>query len=238
MSPSPGWGVRKPPSGAPGRRAALVRFAALALGVAAAIAVILLVVQPTPGAVRGRVADVRDWVDGVGPLAPLAFVAVSSLLTPLMFPGPLLAGASGLLFGTALGFPVTLAGAVLGACLAFSLSRYVAGDAIEQLAGPRLKAIEELVSRRGFVSVLYARIAPGVPYSLVNYAAGLTRIPLAVFAAATAIGTAPRAFAYTALGGSLGNLRSPEAAVAVAVLIVMGSVGLALLYRERRQGRT
>ena len=198
---------------------------------------ILLVVQPTPGAVRGRVADVHDWVDGVGPLAPLAFVAVSSLLTPLMFPGPLLAGASGLLFGTALGFPVTLAGAVLGACLAFSLSRYVAGDAIEQLAGPRLKAIEELVSRRGFVSVLYARIAPGVPYSLVNYAAGLTRIPLAVFAAATAIGTAPRAFAYTALGGSLGNLRSPEAAVAVAVLIVMGSVGLALLYRERRQGR-
>jgi uncharacterized membrane protein YdjX (TVP38/TMEM64 family) len=192
--------------------------------------VILLVVQPTPGAVRGRVADVRDWVDGVGPLAPLAFVAVSSLLTPLMFPGPLLAGASGLLFGTALGFPVTLAGAVLGACLAFSLSRYVAGDAIEQLAGPRLKAIEELVSRRGFVSVLYARIAPGVPYSLVNYAAGLTRIPLAVFAAATAIGTAPRAFAYTALGGSLGNLRSPEAAVAVAVLVVMGSVGLALLY--------
>ena len=225
----------KPPSGAPGRRAALVRFAALALGVAAAIAVILLVVQPTPSAVRGRVDDARDWVDGIGPLAPLAFVAVSSLLTPLMFPGPLLAGASGLLFGTALGFPVTLAGAVIGACIAFSISRYVAGDAIEQLAGPRLKAIEELVSRRGFVSVLYARIAPGVPYSLVNYAAGLTRIPLAVFAAATALGTAPRAFAYTALGGSLGNLRSPEAAIAVAVLVVMGSLGLVLLYRERRR---
>ena len=227
--------MRKPPSGAPDRRAALVRFAALAIGVAAAIVVILLVVQPTPSAVRGWVADVRDWVDGIGPLAPLAFVAASSLLTPLMFPGPLLAGASGLLFGTALGFPVTLAGAVIGACIAFSISRYVAGDAIEQLAGPRLKAIEELVSRRGFVSVLYARIAPGVPYSLVNYAAGLTRIPLAVFAAATALGTAPRAFAYTALGGSLGNLRSPEAAIAVAVLVVMGSLGLVLLYRERRR---
>ena len=229
--------MRKPPSGAPDRRAALVRFGALALGVAAAIALILLVVQPTPGAVRGRVADVRDWVDEIGPLAPLAFVAVSSLLTPLMFPGPLLAGASGLLFGTALGFPVTLAGAVLGACLAFTISRFVAPDAVEQLAGPRLKAIEELVSRRGFVSVLYARIAPGVPYTLVNYAAGLTRIPLAIFAAATALGTAPRAFAYTALGGSLGNLRSPEAAIAVAVLVVMGSIGLALLYRERRRTR-
>ncbi len=202
---------------------------------AVAIAVVLLVVQPTPGAVRGWVGDVRDWADGLGPLAPLVFIAVSACLTPLMFPGPLLAGASGLLFGTALGFPVTLAGAVLGACLAFSISRYVAGDAIVQLAGPRLLALEELVSRRGFVSVLYARIVPGVPYTLVNYAAGLTRIPLAVFAGATALGTAPRAFAYTALGGSLGNLRSPEAAIAVAVLIVMGSLGLVLLHRERRR---
>ena len=228
--------MQKPPSGAPDRRAALLRLAALGLGVAVAIAVVLLVVRPTPAAVRGWVGDVRDWVDSIGPLAPLAFVAVSALLTPLMFPGPLLAGASGLLFGTALGFPVTLASAVLGASIAFAISRYVAGDAIEQLAGPRIRALEELVSRRGFISVLYARIAPGVPYSLVNYAAGLTRIPLGVFAAATALGTAPRAFAYTALGGSLGNLRSPEAAVAVAVLVVMGSIGLALLYRERKKG--
>ena len=153
-----------------------------------------------------------------------------------MFPGPLLAGASGLLFGTALGFPVTLAGAVLGAC---SRSRSAATSPATRSSsspGRGCSALEELVSRRGFVSVLYARIVPGVPYSLVNYAAGLTRIPLAVFAAATALGTAPRAFAYTALGGSLGNLRSPEAAIAVAVLVVMGSIGLALLYRERRAG--
>jgi uncharacterized membrane protein YdjX (TVP38/TMEM64 family) len=227
--------VRKPPSGAPDRRAALIRLATLGLAVAVAFAVVLLVVRPTPAAVREWVGDVRDWVDGVGPLAPLLFIAVSALLTPLMFPGPLLAGASGLLFGTALGFPVTLTGAVLGASIAFAISRYVAGDAIEHLAGPRIQALEDLVSRRGFVSVLYARIAPGVPYTLVNYAAGLTRIPLGVFAAATAIGTAPRAFAYTALGGSLGSLRSTEAAIAVGVLVVTGTVGLALLYRERRR---
>jgi uncharacterized membrane protein YdjX (TVP38/TMEM64 family) len=83
--------------------------------------------------------------------------------------------------------------------------------------------------------VLYARIAPGVPYTLVNYAAGLTRIPLAVFAAATALGTAPRAFAYTALGGSLGDLRSPEAVIAVAVIGSMWLIGLVLLVRERRR---
>ena len=229
--------MQRPPSGAPGRRSALVRLAALGLGIAVAVAVVLFVVRPTPGAMRDATADVRDWADSIGPLAPLLFVAVSASLTTLMFPGPLLAGASGLLFGVALGFPVSLASAVLGACLAFLISRHLAGDAIEHLAGPRLQSLEELVSRRGFVSVLYARIAPGVPYTLVNYVAGLTRIPLAVFAAATALGAAPRAFAYTALGGSLGDLRSPEAVVAVAVIGSMWVIGLALLVRERRRRR-
>jgi uncharacterized membrane protein YdjX (TVP38/TMEM64 family) len=224
--------VRKPPSGAPDRRAALVRFAALALGVAAAIVVILLVVQPTPGAVRGRVADVRDWVDGIGPLAPLAFVAVSALLTPLMFPGPLLAGASGLLFGTAVGFPLSLCAAVLGASGAFLIARHVGRDATERLAGPRVRSARDAVSRRGFYAILYARILPGVPYNLVNYGAGLTTIPLAVFAAATALGAAPRAFAYTALGGSLDDLGSPEAIVAIAVLVVMAVGGVVAFRRS------
>ena len=68
-----------------------------------------------------------------------------------------------------------------------------------------------------------------MPYTLVNYAAGLTAIPLVTFAAATALGAAPRAFAYTALGGSLGNLDSPAAIVALAVLAVMAVGGLVAL---------
>ena len=227
----------KKPRSTPGADAPLARLIALAACVAAAVAIVLLVVKPTPGEMRETVGEVRDWADSLGPAAPLVFVAVSASLTPLMFPGPLLAGASGLLFGLALGFPVTLAGAVLGAAIAFSISRWVAGDAVERLAGARITAIEEVISRRGFLSVLYARIAPGVPYTVVNYAAGLTRIPLLVFTAATALGTAPRAFAYTALGGSLGNLKSPEAALAAAVLVVMGTIGLALVARDVRAAR-
>jgi uncharacterized membrane protein YdjX (TVP38/TMEM64 family) len=73
-----------------------------------------------------------------------------------------------------------------------------------------------------------------MPYTLVNYAAGLTKIPLLVFAGATVLGAAPRAFAYTALGGSLDNLRSPEAIVAVCVLVVMAFGGLLAVGRDYR----
>ncbi|HEX5899397.1 MAG TPA: hypothetical protein VFY32_08355, partial [Solirubrobacteraceae bacterium] len=57
------------------------------------------------------------------------------------------------------------------------------------------------------------------------------------FVAATAIGVAPRAFAYTALGGSLGDLGSPEAIVAVVVLVLMAVVGAALGGRDVLRAR-
>ncbi|MEA2319960.1 MAG: hypothetical protein QOD44_4149 [Solirubrobacteraceae bacterium] len=207
------------------RAAAGLRLAALA-GVLAAF-VLVLALTGSLSATR-----VRGWVDGFGVAGPLVFIAVSASLTVVLFPGPVLAAASGLLFGTALGTPVSIASATLGATMAFCVARWWAHDAVVALAGPRLQALRAWVGRRGFVTVLYARIAPGVPYTLVNYAAGLTPIALRSFVAATALGVAPRAFAYTALGGSLGNLGSPEALVAIGVLVAMALGGLVLARRD------
>jgi uncharacterized membrane protein YdjX (TVP38/TMEM64 family) len=181
---------------------------------------------------------VHGWVDGYGVAGPVVFVVVSSLLTVCLFPGPLLSGASGLLFGTALGTGVSIVSATLGAVLAFSLARWLAHDAVEQLQGRRLAALRAWVGRRGFLSVLYARLAPGVPYNLVNYAAGLSPVTLGAFAGATALGCAPRAFAYTALGGSLDDLASPEAIAAFVVLVVMAIAGLLLARRDLRTERS
>lgn len=209
------------------RRSARLRLGALAGTLATVLAVLALTGSLQP-------ERVRDWVDGFGLLGPVAFVLVSSLLTVALFPGPLLAGASGLLFGTALGTPLSIIAATLGASLAFSLSRWWAHDAVLALAGRRLLALRDWVGRRGFLSVLYARLAPGVPYNLVNYAAGLTPIALRTFAAATAVGVAPRAFAYTALGGSFGDLGSPEAIIALCVIVTMAITGLVLARRDLR----
>lgn len=206
-------------------RAARLRVAALAAAVGALFALVAL----TGGVSPGRV---RDAIDPLGAAAVPAFIAVSALLTCALFPGPLLAAASGLLFGTAVGTPVSIVSATLGAVLAFSIARWVAHDAVDALAGSRLRGVQAWIERRGFWAVLYARIAPGVPYTLVNYVAGVTRVRLAAFAAATAIGVAPRAFAYTALGGSLDDLGSPEAIVAIVLLVLMAVGGAVALRME------
>lgn len=202
-----------------------LRLAMLALALAS-----LFIVLAASGSLSPE--KVEDWVDGFGAVAPLVFIVGAALLTCLMFPGPVLAGASGLLFGTALGTPVAICSATLGACLAATIGRFVAGDAVQELGGPRIRALAEWVGRRGFTSVLYARIAPAMPYNLVNYACGLTTIPILVIAAGTAVGTAPRTFAYVALGGSFGDLSSPEALIAFTIIIGMGFTGLVLVRRD------
>lgn len=188
------------------------------------------------------VETVRDWVEAnirgpvrdLGIFGPLLFIVVGSLLTVALFPGPVLCAIGGVIFGTAVGIPTVLATITLGAVLAFSLSRWWAHDAVERAAGARTKALRAWVGRRGFVAILLARAAPGLPYNLVNYAAGLAPVSLVAFASATAIGAAPRTAAYVALGGSFGDLRSPEALAAVVVLAVMGIAGAWLLARDLR----
>jgi uncharacterized membrane protein YdjX (TVP38/TMEM64 family) len=199
------------------------------------LGIVFAVVATSGGLSSDRV---RDAIDPLGAAAVPAFIVCSALLTCALFPGPLLAGAGGLLFGTALGTPVAIVSATLGAVLAFCIARFVAHDAAQTLTGERLAPVQEWIERRGFWAVLYARIAPGVPYSLVNYVAGLTRVGLPAFAAATAIGCAPRAFAYTALGGSLDDLASPEAIIAVVALVIMAVTGAVLLRNERGRAAT
>jgi uncharacterized membrane protein YdjX (TVP38/TMEM64 family) len=72
-----------------------------------------------------------------------------------------------------------------------------------------------------------------LPFALTSYAAGMTSIWLVDFAAATALGAAPRAFAYAALGGSFGDYSSPEALAAICVLVAMAIGGALLLWRTR-----
>jgi uncharacterized membrane protein YdjX (TVP38/TMEM64 family) len=202
------------------------RASVLALVVGGGFAVVALTGPLSVDRVRG-LAGVDHPVWG-----PAVFVVVSALLSLVLFPWPLLAGAAGLLFGTALGTPLAIVSAVLGAVAGCALSRTLATGAVLRLSGPRMLRVRDWITRRGFAGVLLLRVAPGVPYNLVNYGVGLTTIPVVVLAGATAVGVAPRALAYTALGGSLGSLDSWQSVAAVALLAVMAVAGIALAARD------
>jgi uncharacterized membrane protein YdjX (TVP38/TMEM64 family) len=181
--------------------------------------------------------EIQRAADAAGAWAPIAFVALCVGLTLAFFPFPLVAAAGGVLFGTLEGTLLSILGGSIGAVLAFLIARHAASSAVQALVGERLDRVQGAIGRRGFVAVLYARIIPGVPRDVANYAFGLTRVGLGAFAAATVIGIAPRAFAYAALGGSLGGLHSTESIAAIATLVAMGVLGLALLRADMRGRR-
>ena len=180
--------------------------------------------------------EARDWGEGLGDFAYIASVPLF-VLANFLITWPILAGAVGLLFGTAAGTPVALAG-VTGAALAqMFVARRLASGHHGSLLPERTRRIEDFLTRHGAVAVMESRIVPLLPYGLVNYSAGLTRLEFRQMALGTVIGAAPKVFAYTALGGSLDNLGSPEAIVAIALLATLALAGALFVRRQIALGR-
>ncbi len=84
-----------PDGGFSGRAWSLVRLAGLGVLVALVFSAGLLA---APGSAHG----LRNHLAGLGLWGPVAMIATYALLTCATVPGPVFAGASGLLFGTAL----------------------------------------------------------------------------------------------------------------------------------------
>ena len=147
------------------------------------------------------------WVQGLGVWGPVVFILGYAAATVAFAPGAVLTLAAGALFGLFYGTVYTLAGAILGASLAFLVARYVARGTIEhRLAGnPRFQAIDRAVGREGFKIVALLRLSPVFPFNLLNYALGLTRVRfLDYFAASVAM--LPGTLLYVYYGKAAGSL--------------------------------
>ena len=202
-----------------GRRLVLVRLAALFAFLAALFATVALTGSfPSAG-------EINDWGESLGPFAVVACVPAFVLLN-FAVTWPILAGATGLLFGTAGGTPLALAGVTLAGLAQMAASRYLAGEHAGQLLPERLGRLERFLERSGTVAIMEARILPLLPYGVVNYVAGLTSLRFRQMALGTVVGAAPKVFGYVALGGSLDNLDSVEAKAAIGLLMVLGVAGL------------
>lgn len=208
---------------APGSSRRAVRLRLLGLfATVTAVAVVVLVGL----ALNARA--VADFADGDGAsTVPLVLAAVAAL-TPALVSAGLLSAAAGYALGLAAGFPVALAGLSVGTLLAVAAVRLVGARGAAEALGDRVARLAAWLERRPFRSVLFARLAPGMPFAQTSYACGLTSISATTILAATAVGFAPRCFVYTALGGSIRDLGSTEARVAIVATAAIAVAALVL----------
>ncbi|WP_084654130.1 TVP38/TMEM64 family protein [Nocardia altamirensis] len=214
-----------------GRRRDIARLALLAVFLFAMFYLVAI----------ARVIDVdgvRSFIAATGPAAPLLYVLVSAALGAIFVPGPILAATSGLLFGPLLGTFVTLGATVGTAMITNLLGRQAGRDSARRLLGAdRTERIDAQIERRGLWAVVGQRFVPGISDALASYVFGALGIPLWQMAVGAFIGSAPRAFVYTALGASIGDLSAPLAYTAIAVWCVVAIIGAFAAHRGYRTWR-
>jgi uncharacterized membrane protein YdjX (TVP38/TMEM64 family) len=185
-----------------------------------------------------RIAELRGWIVGLGPLGPAVFVVVYALAAILAIPASLLTVAAGAMFGSVVGISVVAIGATLGATAAFAIARWLARDAIAVwLEGnEKFRRLDELTGRHGAVIVAITRLVPLFPFNLLNYGFGLTRVPFSTYVFWSFVCMLPGTVLYVvgadALSSGLAEGRVPWTLLAV-LAAVLGLLSL-LVRRARR----
>ncbi len=158
----------------------------------------------TPADLRAHYADIAGFVGRRPALALGAFALTSAAVTASCLPGTgVLVVLGGALFGALAGGGAALVGSVLGSTLVFLACRSAAADWVSPERAGRVGRLMASVSRHAFSTLLVLRLTPIAPLSLVTIAAGLARVRLAPFVAASLIGSAPSNLIYAGLGAGL-----------------------------------
>jgi uncharacterized membrane protein YdjX (TVP38/TMEM64 family) len=176
--------------------------------------------------------EAQHWFDAMYVAHPvivtLLFFLVFVTLTALTLPGAavmmLAAGASfGLLWGTVIS---TLASAT-GATLAMLATRYVFRDAVTEKYAHRMKAIDDGLAKDGLYYLIALRLAPIIPFFILNWLVGLTQVRVWPFFWTSVVGMSAATAAYVNAGTQLNQINSFESIFTIEIIASL--VALALL---------
>jgi uncharacterized membrane protein YdjX (TVP38/TMEM64 family) len=162
--------------------------------------------------------------------APIVFVALQVIASLVFIPRAFLAVAAGLVFGFWGGLLWASAGSLTGAVAGFLIVRYVKEDLVDLDALPLVRPILAKTEAAGWRGIVVLRLIPLIPHTAINYALGLTRLPLGAYALGSFIGQLPTTIVYIDLGdagkrlmeGRAGWLLPLSLSLAVLVAVTFG----------------
>jgi uncharacterized membrane protein YdjX (TVP38/TMEM64 family) len=199
-------------------RATIVR---VTIGAVVLVALVLLGRQ-----LSSQLPKLTAAVEGLGVWGPVVFIAAYALACVAFVPASLLTLGAGALFGVVKGTIFVLIGATLGALGAFLIARYVARDWVAQRVqkDARFAAIDRAIAEQGRKVVFLLRLSPVIPFNVLNYALGLTKVRVMDYFVASA-GMLPGTLLYVYTGklasvvvGAAGKTAPPRGPAFYAVL--------------------
>jgi uncharacterized membrane protein YdjX (TVP38/TMEM64 family) len=189
-------------------------------------AVIVLIAAARYFNVQDLLKQALDGVGRLGPWGPAIFIAIYVVATVLLIPGSVLTLGAGAVFGLIRGTLIVSVASTLAATAAFLIGRYLARAAVARKieGNEKFAAIDRAVAAEGWKVVFLTRLSPVFPFTLLNYAFGLTQVKLGHYVLASWIGMLPGTVMYVYLG-SLAQAASGERTRTTAEWILYG-VGL------------
>lgn len=196
----------------------------LKLAVAVAVVAVLLAVGSRFD-IQARMHALLAAIEGLGAAGYAVFLGVYVLACILFIPGSILTLGAGAIYGVGIGSILVSVSSTVGATAAFLVGRYLArGWVSRKIEGnARFSAIDQAVGREGWKIVGLTRLSPVFPFSLLNYAYGLTKVSLRDYVLASWIGMLPGTIMYVYLG-SLARLGvdAQQTTTAQTVLKIVG----------------
>lgn len=146
-------------------------------------------------------------VHGLGVWAPVVFIGGYIVACVAAFPGSLLTLAAGAIFGLAAGVAYVFVGAVLGSAAAFLIARYVVRGVVQKRVAhsEKIQAIDSAVANEGRKIVFLLRLSPLIPFALLNYVLGLTKVSFRDYLLAS-VGMLPGTVLYVYYGKVAGDV--------------------------------
>lgn len=162
----------------------------------AILMVILIVGIVLQGAGVLDLSGVTDWIETQAHhwWAPVVLVGLMVVMYAFALPASTLMVVAGVMYRPVWAMCWTVLGGVAGGLAAYYLVRHLSAEWRRRHAESALFKVMQLQAGFFFLSAL--RTLPGFPHSVVNYSAGILRIPLSAFIASATLGFAVKGFVY------------------------------------------
>ena len=170
-------------------------------------------------------------VTELGPWGPILFALLYVAAAVTMAPAFVLSVAAGALFGVWRGSLLVFISATLGATASYGVARALAGTRVVAwiMRDRRVSVVRRAVAHEGVWVQFLLRLSPIVPYVLLNYALGLSRVRVRDFLVAC-FGMIPTIVMYAYYGRVVGDVAKIAAGIAPPrgreyyVLLVVGLI--------------
>ena len=184
---------------------------------------------------------IKHYILGFGPWAIAVYIILYAINTiSLIPPIGIMSLTAGFIFGPLQGTIALSLGAFLGTTATFFISRLFGGKFVEQFSKGKVAEFQEKLDQNGFKVILFIRLIPLIPWELVNYASGLSRIKYRDYITATMIGIFPSIVVQTFFSDRLANfnLKDPTVIVAIGAFLLLGAVPAIYLKSRKKRAES